>query len=433
MVSSGVVWCLKDNQWIPLQLSSIRLHGVITEAQWTFVSEFLKKVSSQQLILQENGLWALTDKQSEILQNHQKHVAQSVDKSKEALPLPEKENDKHLWEDLIVNEERKRDIVRRHSLGQIPEFEVAESNKNNTANRRASVSSNLYNDRLLAEPCVNNENSDKKRMQRRPSEQCDEIVLRLLKKYSKYGKDALNNDILDAIKKKEISEENNECDKANNVAKPAALRTRKMSYLPTLEKLYENCDEVLGRRRLDCLRTEDEQFENERNEHVIRWLKQQQEQHQGCETNSSFWDSSKLNFSSEARKHSLASKSSSSGFESRKSSIISNLDETSSRHSNLASPALTTVSSRKFSSGLMEEKTRKTSVTSISSCSDNEESSSALFNSWQTIIKRNVGDSKNFEKKIRKQREAWARNTRKFSSGSDSAPNFNSTNLEEQE
>ncbi|GLV36492.1 Src oncogene at 42A [Carabus blaptoides fortunei] len=70
MVSSGVVWCLKNDQWVPLQLSSIILHGALTKAQWAAISDFLKMVANQQVVVQDtgNGLTELSEQQRAVMQ-----------------------------------------------------------------------------------------------------------------------------------------------------------------------------------------------------------------------------------------------------------------------------------------------------------------------------------------------------------------------------
>lgn len=70
MVSSGVVWCLKNDQWVPLQLSSIILHGSLTQKQWAAISDFLKMVANQQVVVQDtgNGLTELSEQQKAVMQ-----------------------------------------------------------------------------------------------------------------------------------------------------------------------------------------------------------------------------------------------------------------------------------------------------------------------------------------------------------------------------
>lgn len=70
MVSSGVVWCLKNDQWVPLQLSSIILHGALTQKQWAAISDFLKMVANQQVVVQDtgNGLTELSEQQKAVMQ-----------------------------------------------------------------------------------------------------------------------------------------------------------------------------------------------------------------------------------------------------------------------------------------------------------------------------------------------------------------------------
>lgn len=70
MVSSGVVWCLKNDQWVPLQLSSIILHGSLTQKQWAAISDFLKMVANHQVVVQDtgNGLTELSEHQKAVMQ-----------------------------------------------------------------------------------------------------------------------------------------------------------------------------------------------------------------------------------------------------------------------------------------------------------------------------------------------------------------------------
>lgn len=298
MVSSGVVWCLKDNRWIPLQLSSIRLHGVLTEAHWAAISDFLQRFANKQLILQEDGFAELTDKQKELL-----------------LQQKNSNKDGNLPNCKVMNFDDGIKIVpeRKTSLGQIPEDKIAEQPRRpSMPELRTLRQSNLFINNLL------NKETEK---------QTDELVLRLLKKYCHYSRDCLDDEIINAL---------------DSIPDPEEVtirpRLRKTSYIPKETDLYENCHE-----------------ENERNEHLIWWLNQQNQDVTIPAT----------------RKLSQAS----SGFESLSSSRCSS--------------------------------SRKSSVDS-GSFSETEEN-----NQWSRV-KGHLN-----EKRLRKQREAWARNRRKLSNETD--------------
>lgn len=296
MVSSGVVWCLKDNRWIPLQLSSIRLHGALTEVHWAAISDFLQRFANKQLILQENGFTELTEEHKELLFQHQNPDV------------------------LRTNPERKT------SLGQIPEDKVVEQPRRPSMPELHSIrKQNLFiDDNLL------NKETDKYKQQTDKNSQNDELVLRLLKKYCQYSRDALDDEIINALDK--ISDN-------NVVIKP---RVRKTSYVPKESELYENCFDI----------------DNGKNEHLIWWLNQQN------------------------RGENLTP------------STVRKLSQSSSGFASLSSQCSTN--------------SRKSSVDS-GSFSETEEN-----NQW--LLKCNLS-SKN-EKRLKKQREAWARNRRKLSDAS---------------
>lgn len=363
-VSGGVVWCFKDNRWIPLQLSSIRLHGVLTQSHWAAITEFLERVANKQLILQDNGFTELTEKHKELMFKNQLigSKLEFCSDNNNVIKLP----------DSLVSE-------RKSSLGQIPEDKIVEQPRRPSMPELRSIDrDNLFINNLLKSQSDNPKKTD------RISKENDELVLKLLKKYCKYSKDALDDDILSAIEK--ITDENVAPD-------PRPPRVRKMGYVPKEDKIYENVNEII----LDSLELEDD-----RNGHIIRWLKQQNS-HGGT-----FADiilpsrrHSSVDFPvsspTDSRKSSLGErKSSSSGFESQKSS--------------LTTPS--TPESRKSSWCESTVTSRKSSVGSNSSCSECEESDSQT--QWQKFLKRHL-NSKNSEKRLRKQWEAWARNRRRLS------------------
>lgn len=457
MVTSGVVWCLKDNQLIPLQLNAIRLHGVLTQAHWAAISEFLQQVANKQLILHDNGFTEFTEHHKELLLQHQK--AKALEDNREASLKSDENADLgalniNEWQNVVIQQNDLANILncktetnddntpqrKLSNLSQIPETEAVSSSNSqmltfkleepdcnrvpqheqSCANESKSLvgsQTNLFIDNLFSETDNNNGGTDEKKenddtgskkIERKLSEQNDEIVLRLLRKYCKYSRDALDNEIVSAI---EASSEN--CD----IQKTPVVRRRKLGYCPKEEKLYENFNEIFRFNN-------DEHVENERNEHVLRWLKEQQKQKGLFEVSSppQRRHSAVEASPTDSRKSSLTSKSdrksSSSGFESRKSSVtLSSMPESKtseSRKSSLSS----ILDSGKFSNF----NSRKNSITSASSCSESEEgvTLNSLATQWQKILKKQLG-SKSLEKRLRKQREAWARNTRKLSSGSDNS------------
>ncbi|XP_017774543.1 PREDICTED: proto-oncogene tyrosine-protein kinase Src-like [Nicrophorus vespilloides] len=445
MVSSGVVWCCKGDQWIPLQLSSIRLHGALTQAHWAAISDFLQSVANKQLILQDNGFREITEHQQELLIQHQQGKLEikpgdltttvicggekldsnfnnniirenviKLDKDYSACDLSN--NKQKQWQNLVIQENGLIQILNGcggsgedvggggKGLDKIPEQDAAESQVVTLKFENSEEDSNVLDDRnvfidnnlLNAETETNLVDDCQSKTVRKYSTQSDELVIKLLKKYCKYSRDALDNDILNAI------------DASTNV-NDSPKRTRKLSFYPIDEKLYENCNDL----RLD------EHEDNERNEHVLRWLKQQNRRFissppriRRCSLpNFSTRNNTTIPESSptDSRKSSLTCKSDSksSGFfsSSRKSSAAS--------IRNFESSSPNSSSSRK--SSISNVNSRKSSVTSNSSCSESDESSPSH---WQHVLKKNIG-SKKLEKRMQKQREAWARNTRKLSSGSE--------------
>ncbi|KAF7282356.1 tyrosine-protein kinase Src42A isoform X1 [Rhynchophorus ferrugineus] len=361
--SGGVVWCFKDNKWIPLQLSSIRLHGVLTQAHWTAVAEFLERVANKQLILQDNGFAEITDEHKQLLFKTNAPNCGKFEFSSD--------NSVMKLADGLSSE-------RKTSLGQIPEDKIVEQP------RRPSMPElrGLDRDNLFIDNLLKPETDAPKKTDRVVGKESDEIVLRLLKKYCKYSKDALDNDIVNALE--------NMPDEAVP-AEPPPPRTRKLGYVPKEEKIYENLNEII----LDSL-------EEDRNEHIIRWLRQQNSQ------NGTFADpilplrrhsttDYPLSSPTDSRKSSLAErKSFSSGFESQKSSITT----PSTPESRKSSWCDSTVASR------------KSSVGSNSSCSECDEADGQT--QWQKFLRRHL-NSKNSERRLRKQWEAWSRNRRRLS------------------
>lgn len=378
-LSGGVVWCYRENRWMPLQLSSIRLHGVLTQAHWTAISEFLRRVANKELILQDNGFAELTNKQKELMLQHIEDKTIILDET-----------------NVIEAADSVKDVSRKISLGQIPEDKIVEQT------RRPSMPElrSLDRDNLFINNLFKSETEHKKTD--RQSNDSDEIVLRLLKKYCKYSKGALDDDIVSALEKipdeetvprarklsmveinrpKGVMLENDE-----NEDKENELRRRTISD----EKIYENLNEF----SLDSL-------EEDRNEHIIRWLKQQNSQidHVPARRHSAI----EIPFSSptDSRKSSITErKSSSSGFESRKSSVTT--------------PS--TPESRKSSWCDSTMNSRKSSVGSNSSCSECEDQDG--LTQWQKFLKKHL-NSKNSERRLRKQWQAWSRNRRKLSMASD--------------
>ncbi|KAK5647289.1 hypothetical protein RI129_002181 [Pyrocoelia pectoralis] len=362
MVTSGVVWCLKNDRWIPLQLSSVRLHGVVTQAHWAAVSKFLQEVANKQFILQENGFTELTEQQKELL-------LKQVPKN-DATETKEKQ-----WQELVAKESLSVNEKLDSSKCDNVDKELCNKFVGNLLEKTDEISTVHSSDALKTD--------------RKNSLQSDEIVLRLLRKYSKYSRGALDNNILTAI---------------DDLQPEEPPRIRKRGVTQKEERLYENCNE--------CIRSSDEEnLENQRIEHVLRWLKQQSKWFTNeanrklslpCPDNRTFENEllrdrrTSCVIKTHSRKSSL-------------SSVIESKQSTSSpstsRKSSISSPS--TSDSRKLS----EINVRKNSVTSNSSCSESEEGPSGP---WQKILMQNVG-SKTLEEKIQKQRKVWARNTRKLS------------------
>ncbi|XP_050300935.1 tyrosine-protein kinase Src42A-like [Anthonomus grandis grandis] len=364
----GVVWCFKDNQWVPLQLSSIRLHGVLTQAHWAALSEFLERVANKQMILQDNNFTELTDKHRELLLNSDK---QNVIKQQ-----------------VLTDSNSSIVTERKTSLSQIPEERVVVELPRKTSmpelrsltQKRAGNVDNLFND----------DNAQKTEPSSKISKDNDELVLRLLKKYCKYSKDTFDDEILSAIENIPDGE----------VREQPPPRVRKMGYVPKEDKIYENVNEMI----LDSL-------EDSKNEHVIRWLKQQN-------------SSGKISFVDTLlppRRHSSVELPVSSPTDSRKS-VVSDRKSSSSGFESCSIPE-----SRKSSWCESTLTSRKSSVGSTSSCSECEEADTQ--NQWQRFLRRHL-NSKNSEKRLRKQWEAWARNRRRLSLQAE--PTWSESQLENQ-
>lgn len=433
MVTSGVVWCYKDDHWIPLQLSSIRLHGVLTQAHWVAVSEFLQRMANKQLVLQDNCFKELTEQQKEVLLEQQKRlefnrtvvennnkIGEDVDKNLSQLVLNTLNNNVLKNETSVIEVQKNSEMLMDDNKdSQVLMFKFEKEDDKVDANLFINSNNNLLRETDFNNLATNHDrsqnnsdNNDRNSGSRKSSSQSDEIALRLLRKYCKYSRDTLDNEILSAIEATEP--QNDDEDDNNKPTPPAIVRTRKLGYCPRNEKLYENCSEIK-------FSLEEANMENDRNEHVLRWLKQQNRQ---CYANKrrcslpTFSSNRKSSVHSlgeasptDSRKSSLTIKSDgkssfSSGFESQKSSVISACDSLTS------SPA---VSQRR--SSVSNVKCRKSSVTSDSSLESEENDNVATH--WHKILKRHL-ESKKLEKRLKKQREAWARNTRKLSSGSES-------------
>lgn len=383
-LSGGVVWCYRDNRWMPLQLSSIRLHGVLTQAHWAAISEFLRRVANKELILQDNGFSELTDRQKELMLQHL---------GKKTIVLEE---------NVIEGADKVgvKDTSRKISLGQIPEDKIVEQTRRPSMPELRNIDrDNLFINNLLCE-------TEPKKTDNRLSKDNDEIVLRLLKKYCKYSKGALDNEIVSELEK--ISDEE------------ILPRSRKLSTVELNPPKYEENDDNENRERFGRRRTiSDEKIyenlnefsldslEEDRNEHIIRWLKQQNSQIDHVPTRRHSAIEIPFCSPTDSRKSSLTErKSSSSGFESRKSSITT--------------PS--TPESRKSSWCDSTMNSRKSSVGSTSSCSECEDQDGQT--QWQKFLKKHVS-TKNSERRLRKQWQAWSRNRRKLSTATDPGIDLN--------
>ncbi|KAJ8966119.1 hypothetical protein NQ314_003726 [Rhamnusium bicolor] len=336
------------------------------------------------------ALLNLLKKHKELMLQHSKNLDDNI------LGL-DSENVIKLTENVV------RDVTERKvSLGQIPEDKVVEQPRRPSMPELRSLDrDNLFINNLLKSETDNHKKTD------RLSKENDEIVLRLLKKYCKYSKDALDNDIVNAIeqipdeeimprrKSGTIEYENQPRSKMLNsmehTPEETLPRTRKMSYVPREEIIYENLNDF----PLDSL-------EEDKNEHVIRWLEQQNNQISFDHIPTRRHSTVDISISSptDSRKSSLAERKSSSGFESRKSS--------------LTTPS--TPESRKSSWCDSTLNSRKSSVGSNSSCSDCGDGDG--LTQWQKFLKKHLS-SKNSERRLKKQWQAWSRNKRKLSAGSD--------------
>ncbi|CAH0382378.1 unnamed protein product [Bemisia tabaci] len=78
-VSGALVWCRSDDGWIPLKLESIKLSGALTKAHWDFVTELVKLIATNQVILQDGKLHNASDCDSA--------VPESLEASESACPL----------------------------------------------------------------------------------------------------------------------------------------------------------------------------------------------------------------------------------------------------------------------------------------------------------------------------------------------------------
>ncbi|GJQ66584.1 hypothetical protein Trydic_g4561 [Trypoxylus dichotomus] len=465
MVTSGVVWCYKDDHWIPLQLSSIRLHGVLTQAHWVAVSEFLQRMANKQLVLQDNCFKELTEQQKALLLEQQKKLecsraieneVEDIDKNLSQLVLNTLNNNVLNNDSVIKLADNNKSVGRsittpngriirisKSEIGDDKNLPVATDKQLNAENSQVLMfkfekpslederqqttdnNKNLFINNLFPETDIHSLETNHDRSStieetnkssnncRKASSQSDEIALRLLRKYCKYSRDALDDDILCAI---EATEQHSDEEKPA-LSPPTVVRTRKLGYCPRNEKLYENCS--------DMKFSLEESIENDRNEHVLRWLKQQNRHGYTNKRRCSlptFSSNRKSSVSSlgepsptDSRKSSLTIKSDgkssfSSGFESQKSSVIS---ATESRDNSLTSSP----SASERRSSVRKLKCRKSSVTSNSSTESEENGTIAA--QWHKILKKHL-ESKKLEKRLKKQREAWARNTRKLSSGSES-------------
>lgn len=368
--SASVVWYYRDNRWTPLQLSSITLHGVVNEAHRTAISEFLCRVANKELILQDNGFSELTEEQKELMLQDMSDKSMGADNENVIKTT-----------DILVDK-------RKISLGQIPEDNIVEQPKRPSMPELRSIDrDNLYIFDLL----------ERRKKTDSILKEHDEIVLRLLKKYWKYSKDALDEKIVKAIEKVPDEQflprsrkmgttefEHPVSKLLENNVEECTLRMEKISCSSEVEKIYEN----LCGFQVDTL-------EKTKNENVTRWLEEQNipaRRHSAVELPVSFRRDSDQSL--------IAKRKYSFGFESCKSSrTVPCAPE--SRKSSWCDSALAR---------------RKNSVGSNSSFSDCDEEN--CQNQWQKFLKKHLS-VKNPERRLRKQWQAWSRNRRKFSFSTD--------------
>lgn len=359
------------------------------------------------------------------------------------------------------------------------------------------------------QPCSKKQNSEYDNANKKKVDEHDEIVARLLQKYHRYNQQAISDKLLNSMTAAPAAD-GSENNTQKNEVKPVQ-RTRKYGSQHDV-RLYENFSE--------------ERFDNERNEHVLRWLKEQNlnnipEDNRVTENPTrrisvpcgtilggrrvsigasnyppkhGFRRISVPSSIPRSRKSSSIStpesrkSSSTSTPESRKSSGIFSIDsipesmkdnevQDSKKSGWLSAPqsrktsVVTPPESKTISSGNMKERRRFSVISFNSSSNDTKTSSSAtsspecgknrkdsvistcsssrkgsvISNSsfsedldleeeeeqieeeeqfkkksglhWPKILKKHLG--KTSEKKLKRQREAWSRNTRKLSSGSE--------------
>ncbi|XP_025830213.1 uncharacterized protein LOC112904421 [Agrilus planipennis] len=494
MVTCGVVWCKKDDHWIPLQLSSIKLHGNLTEAHWAAISDFLQKVANKHFILQENGFMELTEDQKRLLAQQinrsnlecstnevkssknvfgvinsglinpetdseekakslsaqESYLLQILDGKTEiagpkilecnnsgnecspSTEFPESDNNSHLQKFTLkfesnflsdptksLNGPEENNCDNRETVLENSNFFKSE-HSDTTSNNNVNVIGRFTIESYSIDSVVDDSSNKRKNIPeeneklcsnekplRKISGQSDEIVLRLLRKYSKYSRDALDQEILSAVDS--FASE----DDFNNPSTTIRITPE--------EKHYENCKSNFG----------DEYIENEKNEYLLQWLKQQNRSRGFLTVPDPSYNRRRHSLGSDRNyfdcydsQHKAAERK-----EGRKSSLPLFADLDFNKRSGRRTGGIaSTPNSRKSSVSYPVSDAgrfsnldgRKSSVTSNSSSYESEETvGSSVTSHWQKIINKHLGGNK-LEQKLKKQRETWAINKRKLSTDSDS-------------
>ena len=288
MVANGVVWCYQDNQLVPMQLSSVKLHGLLTEKQLTAVNDFLNLCAKKHVILKKdfcdneipiansNDLRTLLIKPDEFIilsdENNNGTIADGESTNLLSLMITDNNCDNV---DEFVSAISQTGLDKKCRKLSLPvESKMSTEIKTNKVGRFTVVEN-------CSDPFSNNIEHEKIEKQRKISAQTDEIVRYLLQKYNKNGQDS-------KIPLKSIEENQQKSDdkdvviEKKPVDKPKKRVRKNNIFREPSATIYENC---LNLSKLD-FEIEDKQqpvatetfLKNQKTDRILKWLKHEEDQ-----------------------------------------------------------------------------------------------------------------------------------------------------------
>lgn len=99
VASGGLVWCIRDGQWLPLRLDSIRLSGPLSADHWPAVSRLIEAIASQRIIFHDISPKTLEN--SKNINNNNFIISNSILNNNNDPPKQEVDDSPPTWSRLL--------------------------------------------------------------------------------------------------------------------------------------------------------------------------------------------------------------------------------------------------------------------------------------------------------------------------------------------